>query len=83
MSPDWFERRPLVILLSLTALFYWQLIFSDAFTYLDSPDLVSQVLPWYNAQAIAWNEGPSPLGIPSSTAASRYSGKCSRGRRFG
>lgn len=64
MSPDWFERRPLVILLSLTALFYWQLIFSDAFTYLDSPDLVSQVLPWYNAQAIAWNEGTFPTWDP-------------------
>ena len=64
MLPDLFERRPIAILLSLTALFFWQLIFSSAFTYLDSPDLVSQVLPWYNAQAIAWSEGSFPTWDP-------------------
>ncbi len=64
MKPDWFDKRPIVIVLLLTSLFYWKLFFSEQFTFLDSPDLVYQVLPWYQVQATQWNEGVFPLWDP-------------------
>ncbi|MBI1356647.1 MAG: hypothetical protein GC160_20095 [Acidobacteria bacterium] len=63
--PRWLRHRgAVVLLLGLTALFYWKLIFSDRFTFLDSPDLMGQVAPWYNVQAQAWNEGEFPMWDP-------------------
>ena len=64
MTPDWFDKRPIVIVLLLTSLFYWKLFFSEQFTFLDSPDLVYQVLPWYQVQAKQWNDGGFPLWDP-------------------
>lgn len=63
--PPWLRRSGAVLLLLvLTALFYWKLVFSDSFTFLDSPDLMGQVAPWYNVQAQAWHAGEFPLWDP-------------------
>ena len=63
--PRWLRRRgAVVLLLCLTALFYWKLIFSNSFTFLDSPDLMGQVAPWYNVQARAWNDNEFPMWDP-------------------
>ena len=64
MKPDWFDKRPIVIVLAVTALFWWKLFFSDGFTFLDSPDHVYQILPWYQVQAAQWNAGAFPLWDP-------------------
>ncbi len=61
---DAFERRPALIALGLTALLWWPLIFSDRFTYVHSPDLTGQVLPWYQVQAESWRAGEFPTWDP-------------------
>jgi hypothetical protein len=48
----------------LTVAFYWKLTLTRQFTFLSSPDLVEQVLPWYQMQARAWQEKPWPLWDP-------------------
>ncbi len=63
--PPWLRRSGAVLLLvSLTALFYWKLVFSPSHTFLDSPDLMGQVAPWYNVQARGWHDGEFPMWDP-------------------
>ena len=45
------------LLLLITSLFYWKLIATDQYTWLDSPDLAYQVLPWWHDQAREWHAG--------------------------
>ena len=45
-APDLFDRRPLLVLIVLTLAFYWKLALSSQFTYLETPDLAYEVLPW-------------------------------------
>lgn len=54
----------IVLLIVLTTVFFWKLGLSNHFTFLDSPDLAGQVLPWYEVQAKAWNDGIFPLWDP-------------------
>jgi hypothetical protein len=76
------DRRPLLFLLGLTALFYWKLIFSGRFTYLDSPDLIGQVVPWYQVQARAWAQGVFPLWDPFVWAGQPLLGQMQPGATF-
>ena len=76
------ERRPLLLLLGLTALFYWKLIFSGRFTFLDSPDLIGQVIPWYQVQARAWAQGVFPLWDPYVWAGQPLLGQMQPGAAF-
>ena len=76
------ERWPLLFLLGLTALFYWKLIFSGRFTFLDSPDLIGQVVPWYQVQARAWAQGVFPLWDPYVWAGQSLLGQMQPGAAF-
>lgn len=76
------ERRPVWFLLGLTALFYWKLIFSGRFTFLDSPDLIGQVVPWYQVQARAWAAGVFPLWDPYVWAGQPLLGQMQPGAAF-
>ena len=76
------ERRPLLFLLGLTALLYWKLIFSDRFTVLDSPDLIGQVIPWYQVQARAWAQGVFPMWDPYVWAGQPFLGQMQPGAAF-
>ena len=82
MKPDVFERRPLLLLVALVLLFFWKLVFSSQFTFLDSPDLVFQVLPWYQVQALAWNAGEFPLWDPYQWAGQSLLGQMQPGAAF-
>ncbi len=53
------------LLLLITSCFYWKLIATDQYTWLDSPDLAYQVLPWWNYQAREWHAGRLPLWEPN------------------
>ncbi len=46
---------PLVLLLIVTG-FFWKLL-TKQYTWMDQPDMASQVLPWYQVQASAWHRG--------------------------
>ena len=52
------------LLLAVCSLFYWRLTLTDEYTWLNSPDLAYQVLPWYEFQASEWHAGRVPLWDP-------------------
>ncbi len=82
MKPDWFDKRPLILLAVFTALFFWRLALSDQFTFLDSPDLAYQVLPWYQVQARSWQNGEFPLWDPSQWTGQPLIGQMQPGAAF-
>ncbi|MBK9169285.1 MAG: hypothetical protein IPM24_17735 [Bryobacterales bacterium] len=49
------------VLLLLTGGFYWRLTLTNQYTWLDSPDIAYQVLPWLTSQARTWQAGELPL----------------------
>lgn len=53
-----------VVLLAIILGFYWKLTLTRQFTWLDNPDLVYQVLPWYHYQASELQQGRLPLWDP-------------------
>ncbi|MGQ9633065.1 MAG: hypothetical protein ACUVXB_02360 [Bryobacteraceae bacterium] len=52
------------LLLMLCIGFYWKLVLTRQYTYLDTPDLAYQVLPWLQFQAAEWRRGHIPLWDP-------------------
>ncbi len=81
-NPDWFERRPLVVLALLTVAFYWKLTLTTQFTHLESPDLAYQVLPWYQFQARSMQAGVFPLWDPWQWAGQSLLGQMQPGAAF-
>jgi hypothetical protein len=55
---------PLLVAL-ITVGFWWKLVLTDEFTFLNSPDLARQVLPWYQFEASEWRAGRVPLWDPN------------------
>lgn len=53
-----------VLLFLITVAFYWKLVLTDQYTWLESPDLAHQVLPWFQYQAGEWHAGRFPLWAP-------------------
>jgi hypothetical protein len=56
-------RVPALLFL-IIASFYWRLTLSGQYTWLDNPDGVYQVLPWFQFQAAALHQGQLPLWDP-------------------
>src|SRR5215472_15640359 len=54
----------LILLLAIAAGFYWKLTFSDAYTWLESPDMAFQVRPWLDFGAREFHAGRFPLWDP-------------------
>jgi len=79
---DLFDRRPLVALALLTLLFYWKLALSSQFTFLETPDLAYQVLPWYQFQARAMHSGVFPLWDPYQWTGQPVLGQMQPGAAF-
>lgn len=78
----WLDRRALLAVIGLTALFWWKLVFSHRFTFLDSPDLMAQVLPWYQMQARAWHAGLFPMWDPYAWLGQPLLGQMQPGAAF-
>ena len=74
--------RPVLLLAALTVVFYWKLTLSSQYTYLSSPDLVYQVLPWYQFQARAWQGGAFPLWDPYQWCGQPLQGQLQPGATF-
>jgi hypothetical protein len=53
-----------VILLLITVGIFWKLTLTNQYTWLDEPDFVNQVLPWYQFEATEWHQGRFPLWDP-------------------
>src|SRR5512133_994816 len=58
---DW--KWPLALFL-IVVCFYWKITLTDQYTWLDSPDLANQVLPWFQFQAGELHRGHFPLWDP-------------------
>ncbi|HYM09554.1 MAG TPA: hypothetical protein VEU62_02415 [Bryobacterales bacterium] len=81
-APDFFDRRPLLVLLILTLAFYWKLALSSQFTFLETPDLAYQVLPWYQFEARAMRHGAFPLWDPFQWSGQSVLGQMQPGAAF-
>ena len=53
---------PLILLLIITG-FFWKLL-TKQFTWMDHPDMVYQVLPWYQFEVVSWHRGIFALWDP-------------------
>ena len=70
------------LLLLITVGFYWKLIATDQYTWLESPDLSNQVLPWWNYQAREWQAGRMPLWEPNQWAGQPLVGQMQPGAAY-
>ncbi len=52
------------LLLAIVAGFYWKLTLTRQFDWVSGPDLVDQVLPWFQVQAVEWHQRHVPLWDP-------------------
>src|SRR5712664_1283094 len=52
------------VLFVITAGIFWKLTLTNQYTWLDEPDFVNQVLPWYQFEAGEWHQGRFPLWDP-------------------
>jgi Bacterial membrane protein YfhO len=52
------------VLFLLTITIFWKLTLTNHYTWLDSPDFVNQVLPWFQFEATEWHQGRFPLWDP-------------------
>ncbi len=55
---------PPVLLVLIVIGFFWKLTLTSQFTWLESPDMANQVMPWQNVQAMAFHRGQFPAWDP-------------------
>lgn len=63
-SSIWKQTAALSAALLITILFFWKLTLTNQFTWLNSPDLANQVLPWFQFQARSIQNGEIPIWDP-------------------
>ena len=52
------------LLLAIYICFFWKLVLTNQYTWLESPDTANQILPWMQFQAGEWHQGRFPLWDP-------------------
>lgn len=55
---------PAAILFLIVVGFFWKITLTSQFTFLESPDMANQVLPWQQVQAAAFHRGQFPAWDP-------------------
>lgn len=70
------------VLFLVTVGFFWKLVLTDQYTWLDSPDLTNQVLPWFQFQAGEWHRGRIPLWDPHLWAGQPLLGQAQPGTAY-
>lgn len=66
VRPPWVAAAiadPLLLALICTC-FFWKLVLTNQYSWLESTDLSYQVLPWFQFQATEWHAGRFPLWDP-------------------
>lgn len=58
------KAAAVAVLILLITGFYWKLVFTDEYTWLQSGDFANQVLPWFQMQASEWHRGRFPMWDP-------------------
>jgi len=70
------------ILFLISMAFCWKLVLTNQYTWLESPDLAHQVLPWYQFQAGEWHQGRFPLWDPNHWAGQPLLGQAQPGTAY-
>jgi len=65
-NPDRLLERlgPPLLLAAAIVCFYWKLVFTDQYTWLENQDGAYMILPWMQFQAAQWHAGTFPLWDP-------------------
>ena len=63
---SWRGAATVLLILLVLIGFHWRLTLSGQYTWLESPDLARQVLPWYQMQVGEFQQGRIPLWDPYS-----------------
>ncbi|MGA3188013.1 MAG: YfhO family protein [Bryobacteraceae bacterium] len=69
-------------LLIIGVLFHWKLVLTNQYTWLESPDMGSLVMPWFQFQASEWHEGRFPLWDPNSWTGQPLIGQAQPGAAY-
>jgi hypothetical protein len=70
------------ILLAITIGFFWKLVLTGQYTWLESPDMANQVLPWFQFQAGEWHRGHFPLWDPFPATGQSLIGQAQPGAAY-
>ena len=57
-------KRAVLAIFLITVAFYWKLVLTNQYSWMESPDLAHQVLPWFQFQAGEVQAGRLPLWAP-------------------
>jgi hypothetical protein len=71
-----------VLLFVIVVVFNWKLLLTNQYTWLDSPDLASQVLPWFQFQAGEWHTGHFPMWDPNDWGGQSLFGQMQPGAAY-
>jgi hypothetical protein len=53
-----------LVLFVICVLFFWKLVLTNQYTWLETSDIARQVLPWFQFQVGEWQQGRFPLWDP-------------------
>jgi hypothetical protein len=71
-----------LLMLAIVAGFYWKLTLTRQFDWIWGPDQATQVLPWFEVQARAWNQGTIALWDPYVWAGQPLLGQAQPGAAY-
>ncbi|MCC6588437.1 MAG: hypothetical protein IT168_17215 [Bryobacterales bacterium] len=71
-----------LLLFAIVAGFYWRLTLTNQYTWLESPDLARQVLPWFQFQVGEFQQGRIPLWDPYMLAGQPLLGQAQPGTAY-
>ena len=82
--PRWLVHLagPAILFIICTG-FFWKIVLTNQYTWLESPDLANQILPWLQVQTGEWHRGRAPLWDPTRADVrggeeDRLLGRCGR-----
>lgn len=70
------------LLFAISVLFHWKLVLTNQYTWLESGDIGSLILPWFQFQAGEWHQWRFPLWDPYSWAGQPLFGQAQPGAAY-
>ncbi len=70
------------LLFAISVLFHWKLVLTNQYTWLESGDIGSLILPWFQFQAGEWHQWRFPLWDPYSWAGQPLLGQAQPGAAY-
>src|SRR5450759_3246886 len=55
---------PIVVIFAITVILLWKIALTSQYTWINGPDYVNQVVPWFQFQAREWHAHRFPLWDP-------------------